>query len=148
MAKMSKSDREEREESLASAVCMRLTAATEAESVYWSLQADILRSHLSATAARRAEKRGRDLASRKPPGFIPADEAIKLFDEICKTHKIGARDQDHLYNAVGVIMLYQLGAGFGSFHDIAARCGLVESRLGDVMRRELARARRPREEHN
>lgn len=134
-------ERAEREEDMAAAVAMKISAPTEVEHAYWGLEVDRLRALLSTTAARRAQRRGERLAESKPPGWQAASEAIDTFERIAKRHGVPSLDRDTLWGSVCTIAMYQLGASLGPFHDAAARYGLVAGRLGEVIRREMSRSR-------
>lgn len=131
----------ELEEHLAEANYERIVAASEAESTLWALRCDEIRGKLSKAAVRRAERRGEDMAVDAAPGWVAVSEAIDVFDRIAARRGLTAREQDETWGAICTVALYQLRRETGPFFDAAARVGLVEGRLADVLRREIARAR-------
>jgi len=140
-SKATADERAEVEDELAAAVCMRLAAPTESEAGYWEMEANRLRASMTPAGIKRGERRGADMAERKPPGWLVASEAIDVFDRLMKVSSLSRRDQDEIWSSIMVIALYQLGALVGPFYDSAAKCGLASDRLGEVIRREITRKR-------
>jgi hypothetical protein len=134
-------DRTENEEALAAAVCSMIAASTEIEVAYWSLETSRLRNLLGAAAIRRAERRGGELAEARAPGWIAASEAIDTFDRVVKRARLTRTEQDSAWNAICQIAMFQLGAGAGPFYDHAVKVGLIDGRVGEVIRREMSRPR-------
>jgi len=141
MAKKSTTDRTENEEALAAAVCSRIAAATEVEVAYWSLETSRLRPLLGAAAIRRAERLGAELARSRAPGWLAVSEAIDTFNHISKRAGLTKGEQDAAWNAICQVAMFQLGTGAGPFYDQALRVGLIDGRVGEVIRRELSRPR-------
>lgn len=126
--KLTKKQRAEREEALALAISMGLTAVAEEQAKAWACKAQDLRDGLSATAIKRAVKRAHEMADERPPGWFKAMAAMDEFDRLCKHHEIPKRAQDAIWGAIAQFCMFQLGAAKGAFYD-AARCfGLASPR--------------------
>ena len=126
--KLTKKDRQEREQALLAAITAGLIATTEAKAKEWAYKAKGLRAGLTPAAIKRAERKAHRLAEEHPPGFVMAMEAMDVMERIFERRGVTKREQDALWGSIAKMCMHQLGAHWGAFFEAAVYFGLVPPR--------------------